>query len=282
MENLELTGKRSPGRYDPHPGKTNRIKFFKSQRERIITISVVFGLLVVWELFARAGSISAIIFPAPTLILETLFTGIFGGRYTEDLYYTITRIVAGFFIGGGTGLVLGMIMGWSPPIRKVLDPIVAALHPLPKFSLLPMVILMFGIGESSRIAMVTLASFFPMLITTMTGVMQINPAYYEVVNNYGGNTFDEFRKVVFPGSLPFIMSGARLSLRSSLTITIGVEMIFSNTGLGSRLWLAWETMRLTHMWSILILISILGVSFTWILNTSKEKITPWHQERRPD
>jgi ABC-type nitrate/sulfonate/bicarbonate transport system permease component len=258
------------------------MKFFKTQRERMLTISAVVILLISWEISARAGVISAIIFPAPTLILETLFTGIFSGRYTTDMYYTITRIMGGFFIGGGSGLILGMIMGWSPPIRKALDPIVAALHPLPKFSLLPMVILIFGIGESSRIAMVTLASFFPMLITTMTGVMQINPAYYEVVNNYGGNTFDEFRKVVLPGSLPFIMSGARLSLRSSLTITIGVEMIFSNTGLGSLLWLAWETMRLTHMWSVLIMISILGVSFTWLLNISKEKLTPWHQERRSE
>lgn len=258
------------------------MKFLKNQRERIMTISAVVAILIFWEISARAGMISAIIFPAPSLILETLFTGLFGGRYTQDLYYSFTRIIAGFFIGGGTGLILGMIMGWSPTIRKILDPIVAALHPLPKFSLLPMVILLFGIGESSRIAMVTLASFFPMLITTMTGVMQINPAYYEVVNNYGGNTFDEFRKVVLPGSLPFIMSGARLALRSSLTITIGVEMIFSNTGLGSILWLAWETMRLTHMWSILIIISILGVSFTWLLNLSKEKLTPWHQERRPD
>lgn len=258
------------------------MKFLITQRERIMTISVVVAILILWEISARAGRVSAIIFPAPSLILETLFTGLFGGRYTQDLYYTFTRIFAGFLIGGGSGLILGMIMGWSPIIRKILDPIVAALHPLPKFSLLPMVILLFGIGESSRIAMVTLASFFPMLITTMTGVMQINPAYYEVVNNYGGNTFDEFRKVVLPGSLPFIMSGARLALRSSLTITIGVEMIFSNTGLGSILWLAWETMRLTHMWSILIIISILGVSFTWLLNILKEKLTPWHQERRSD
>ena len=282
MENLESTRKGSPGRHEDHSGKTPRMKFFKTQRERMLTISAVVILLISWEISARAGVISAIIFPAPTLILETLFTGIISGRYTTDMYYTITRIMGGFFIGGGSGLILGMIMGWSPPIRKALDPIVAALHPLPKFSLLPMVILIFGIGESSRIAMVTLASFFPMLITTMTGVMQINPAYYEVVNNYGGNTFDEFRKVVLPGSLPFIMSGARLSLRSSLTITIGVEMIFSNTGLGSILWLAWETMRLTHMWSVLIMISILGVSFTWLLNISKEKLTPWHQERRSE
>jgi NitT/TauT family transport system permease protein len=252
----------------------------KSIRERLITIGIIFVAIITWEILARAGAISAIIFPAPSLILQTLFTGIFRGEYSEDLYYTFTRIFAGFFLGGGTGLILGMIMGWSPPIRKVLDPIVAALHPLPKFSLLPMIIILFGIGESSRIAMVTLAAFFPMLVTTMAGVMQINPTYYEVVENYGGNTFDAFRKVVLPGSLPIIMSGARLSLRSALTITVGVEMIFSNSGLGSVLWLAWETMRLTHMYSVLIIISLVGVGATWLLEFAKKKLTPWHQDTR--
>jgi NitT/TauT family transport system permease protein len=256
------------------------MNFFQRNRERLITTGIILVLLVVWEGLARAKLISSIIFPAPTLILQTLFRGIVGGEYTKDLYFTITRIFFGFLIGGSAGLLLGMIMGWSKPIRTALDPVVAALHPLPKFSLLPMVIILFGIGESSRIAMVTLASFFPMLITTMTGVLGINPTYYEVVENYGGNTFDAFRRVVLPGSLPFIMSGARLSLRSSLTITIGVEMIFSNTGLGSILWLAWETMRLTHMWSVLIIISILGMASTWVINFAKEKLTPWHQETR--
>lgn len=224
--------------------------------------------------------ISAIIFPAPSLILQTLFTGIISGEYSMDLYYTFTRIIGGFLIGGTAGLVLGLVMGWSRTVRRILDPIVAALHPLPKFSLLPMIIIIFGIGESSRIAMVTLATFFPMLITTMAGVMEINPTYYEVVDNYGGSTLDAFRKVVLPGSLPFVMSGARLSLRSALTITIGVEMIFSNTGLGSILWLAWETMRLTHMWSVLIIVSIIGMGLTWILEKAKQRLTPWHQEGR--
>jgi NitT/TauT family transport system permease protein len=114
----------------------------------------------------------------------------------------------------------------------------------------------------------------------MAGVMEINPTYYEVVDNYGGNTFDAFRKVVLPGSLPFVMSGARLSLRSALTITIGVEMIFSNTGLGSILWLAWETMRLTDMWSVLIIVSVIGMSMTWLLELAKKRLTPWHQEGR--
>lgn len=169
-------------------------------------------------------------------------------------------------------------MGWSRRIRGILDPIVAALHPIPKFALLPMVIIFFGLGKSSRIALVSIGTFFPMVVNAMTGVLQINPIYYEVMENYGASRFDIFRRVVVPGSLPFALSGARLSLRSSLTLTIGVEMVFGNTGLGSKLWLSWETMRMVDMYSILLIIALIGVGMVTLLEGTKRYLTPWHQE----
>jgi NitT/TauT family transport system permease protein len=245
----------------------------------LILVAIALGI---WESLARAEKLSKIIFPAPTLILQSLWKGILGGEFTEDFQISATRIVLGFLIGGGSGLILGMLMGWSRRLRGIFDPIIAALHPIPKFALLPMIIIFFGIGEASRIAMVSIGTFFPMVVNAMTGVMQINPIYYEVVENYGASRFDVFRKVVLPGSLPFALSGARLSLRSALTITIGIEMVFGNTGLGSKLWLAWETMRMTNMYSILLIIAIIGVVMLGFLDWIKKHLTPWHQENRTE
>ena len=236
----------------------------------------------IWEGLARAGKLSRIIFPAPTLILQSLWQGILNGEFNEDLQISATRIILGFLIGGGAGLILGMLMGWSRRLRGIFDPIIAALHPIPKFALLPMIIIFFGIGEASRIVMVSIGTFFPMVVNAMTGVLQINPTYYEVVKNYGGTRYDIFRKVVLPGSMPFALSGARLSLRSSLTITIGIEMVFGNTGLGSKLWLAWETMRMTNMYSILLIIAIIGVGMLSLLDWVKQQLIPWHQENRTE
>jgi NitT/TauT family transport system permease protein len=254
---------------------------FSQNRERLITFCLVAGFLSIWELLARLGKISPIIFPAPTIILRTFVNGFVNGIFTKDLVVSFSRIFSGFFFGGGTGLVLGLIMGWNPTTRKILDPIVAALHPVPKFAMLPMILIIFGLGETSRTVMVSIAAFFPMLVSTMSGVLQINPTYYEVVENYGASNLDIFRKVVLPGSLPYIMTGARLSLKSSLTITIGVEMVFGNNGLGSILWLAWETMRLTYMYSVILIVSIIGVGSVWLIETSKKFLLPWHQENRP-
>lgn len=116
----------------------------------------------------------------------------------------------------------------------------------------------------------------------MAGVVQVNPTYFDVVENYGVSRFDTFWRVALPGSLPLIITGARLSLRSALTLTIGVEMVFGNNGLGSELWLAWETMRMMDMYSTLLIVSVIGLGSNLVLERLKKNLISWHQEIRPE
>jgi len=247
-------------------------------RNRFYSFGLVALPVLMWEGLARAGLLSPIIFPAPSLILRAFVGGLIAGEYAQDLRITLSRVFLGFLIGGGCGLLLGLGMGWSRAMRETLDPIIAALHPIPKFALLPMVIIFFGIGETSRIAMVSIATFFPLLISTMYGVLQIPSNYFDVVKNYGGTRLDLLRKVVLPGSFPFVMTGARLSLQAALTITIGVELVFSNSGLGSILWMAWNTMRMTRLYSVILIVAIIGVVSTFLLEKLKRYLSPWHRE----
>ncbi len=277
---MESARKRSTQRIEADLKQSEATGFLARYRETLSTLGLIAAFLLFWEVMAQAGLASRIIFPAPSRILVNLYEGLLSGKYMQDTIFTFTRIFSGFIIGGGSALILGLIMGWSRRIRHILDPIVAALHPIPKFALLPMVIIFFGIGEASRTAMVSIGAFFPMLINTMVGVMQVNPTYYEVAENYGASRFDLFRKVALPGSLPFIMSGIRLSLKSSLTITIGIEMVFGNSGLGKALWLSWETMRMQDMYAILLMISVIGFGLTWALEKLKKYLIPWHQDVR--
>ena len=253
----------------------------KYTREHLITFGLVFGFLAIWEFCARTGKISALIFPPPTVIIQSFFIDLVHGVYTKDTLISLSRMFIGIVIGGGIGLILGLIMGWSKPVRKTIDPIISALLPIPKLTLLPMALIIFGLGETSRTVMVSISAFFPMLINAMVGVVQINPTYYEVVENYGASRFDVFRKVVLPGSLPLVLSGFRLSFQAALMITVGVEMMWGNTGLGSVLWLAWETMRMTNMYAVLIIISIIGVGFNRLLEYLQGVLLPWHHENRP-
>lgn len=241
---------------------------------------IVISFFLWWEFISQTGRVSALFFPAPTIIAATLVEMIQSGALAEDLIPTIRRVFLGFVIGGGSGLILGLSMGWSLRLRTVFDPIIAAIHPIPKISLLPVFLIIFGFGETSRVVMVAISAFFPMLINSMAGVTQINPTYFEVAKNYGANRWKIFRRVVLPGSLPMILTGARLSLTLSLLITIVIELRMGNVGLGTVIWLAWETLRTRNLYAVVIVLALLGMSFNFSIIWLKKYLVPWHEEAR--
>jgi NitT/TauT family transport system permease protein len=210
--------------------------------------------------------------------MARLYQWTVSGELFEEFSVTFKRVTLGFVYGGGIGLLLGLAMGWSSRLRTMLDPIVAALHPVPKLAILPVVLILFGIGESSRLILISFSTFFPMFINSMAGVLQINPTYFEVARNYGANRWHVFRRVVLPGSLPIVLSGARLALNLSLSITMAIELRFANNGLGAVLWLSWETLRTTYLYAAVVILALLGIGFNWSLLVVKKRMAPWHQE----
>jgi ABC-type nitrate/sulfonate/bicarbonate transport system permease component len=232
--------------------------------------------LIVWELLSRAGLISLLFFPPPSVILRALFEMITSGKITIHLTTTLARIGLGFLIGGVFGLILGLGMGWSPRLQKIADPIIAAVHPIPKIAIFPLIMIIFGIGEISKIVAIAVASFFPMLINSMAGVRQIHPIYFEVTQNYGASRWNTFKRVVLPGSLPMILTATRLSLNMALVITIAVELISANEGLGVMIWYAWQILRIEDLYASLIVISILGISLNQLLQWLSKRVVPWH------
>lgn len=278
MENLEQLKTRSTQRIKSGIKAESLIKMLIWIRGRLITVGTIAVFFIGWELLARAGLLSKLLFPYPTVIFGKLYVGITEGDYLEHLLITVTRLTSGFIFGGGTGLLLGMVMGWSRRIREIFNPLIAAIHPIPKFAILPVIIIAFGIGESSRIIIISIGAFFPMLINTMGGVLQINPTYYDVLENYGANQLDIFRRVVFPGSLPYLLTGARLSLKSSLTLSVGIEMVFGTSGLGTMLFRGWTSMNMPFVYSVLLIVSVIGIGSNAILERLKRVLVPWHQE----
>ena len=245
-------------------------------RLKWLSISLITLAFIYWEIGSRQGFISALFFPAPSTILETLFTTIKTGEILTALGATFSRLSVGLLIGGSCGLLLGLAMGWSRPLQVVIDPIISALHPIPKLAIFPLILVVFGIGEASKIAIVAISTFFPMLINTMAGVRQISPIHFEVAENYGANRFHTFTHVVVPGSLPLILVGARLALNTALVITVAVELLTAREGLGAMIWLAWETFRTEELFASLIVIALLGFSFNRILRYMQKRFLPWH------
>jgi len=236
-------------------------------------------ILLAWEAAARAGWISTLFFPPPSEVLATAYTLAVHGDLVQHTAVTLNRLLLGLVFGGVPGLLLGLLMGWSPRLRGALDPLISAVHPLPKIALLPLILIIFGIGEASKVVIAALGAFFPMVINTTAGVAAIPPVYFEVAENYGAGRREVFRRVVLPASLPLSLTGFRLAFNLALLLTIAAEIISARTGLGSLIWLAWETMRTTHLYASLLVIVLLGVGSTWLLQRIRHRLVPWHVER---
>lgn len=246
-------------------------------RAHWMTAALVLVMLGVWEWQVRAEHVSALFFPAPSRILLTLFRMIRHGDLVPHLTATLSRVGLGFGLGGGVGLLLGLFMGWSPRARDIFDPLVAAAHPIPKTAILPLVMLIFGIGETSKLVLVAVAAFFPMLINTVAGVCQISPIYFDVAQNYGAAPGKVVTRVILPGSLPLILTGARLALNTAFVITVVVEMMMAEKGVGAQIWLAWETLRTEELYAILLVIAVLGNGFNVLLRQIERRLLPWRE-----
>jgi NitT/TauT family transport system permease protein len=240
--------------------------------QALLVIAIV---LLGWEAVIRLGWYSGLFIPAPSSVVRSLAGSIASGSLVPHLSATLLRVGAGLLIGGGLGLCLGLAMGWWAPLRTTIDPIIAAVHPIPKLTLFPLFIVLLGIGESSKVMVVAAASFFPMVINTMAGVRQISPIYFDVARNYGASSAQVFRRVLLPGSLPLILSGVRLAANVAFLSTVAVEMVMAQQGLGSLVWLAWQVLRVEQLYATLVVISVLGVGLNATLNWLAHRGAPW-------
>jgi NitT/TauT family transport system permease protein len=240
---------------------------------------IVAATLIAWEWAVRNGRLSALFFPAPSVVAMTIVRLLRSGVLVTHTRATLLRVVCGLVLGGVPGLLMGLAMGWWRPLREALDPLVAAVHPLPKIAVLPLIMIIFGIGESSKIVAIAVGTFFPMLINGMAGVRQISPIHFEVAENYGASRFKVLTRVVIPRSLPLVLVGARLALNIALLFTIAIELVSAREGLGEMIWLAWQTLRTEQLYASLAVIGALGIGFNLLLQFSARHLVPWHAER---
>jgi NitT/TauT family transport system permease protein len=197
------------------------------------------------------------------------------------LWVSLFRIFSGFLLGAVPGIILGVVMGMNRTIRVALDPVISAIYVLPKIAILPLVMLIFGIGEMSKVVIVGIASFFLVLINTTVGVRDIDPIFFEAGKNYGANRLQMFYHVIIPGALPIIFAGLRLSLGTALIVIIAAEFVAAKYGLGYLIWFSWQTLLTENMFAGLVVVMVLGVLFTSGLQTIERWLMPWQRDERP-
>ena len=247
--------------------------------DRLISVVSPFLLLVAWEIAAQSKFIDTRFFPAPTTILRTLLKLLASGELWDNTVTSLVRLFWGVLLGGIPALVLGIVMGLYRPLRVAIDPLISATYPIPKSAILPLILLVFGLGESSKIVMVAIGVFYPVCINAMTGVMEINKIYFDVGNNFQASRWKVFRTIAIPGALPFIMSGIKLGVGMGLILIAIAEMIGAKSGLGYMIWNAWEILAVETMYVGLITIAFIGFLLSLVMNELETLLIPWKVER---
>ncbi len=261
-------------------GLSDQIEVRPADGSRWLWLAMPAAALCAWELAARLGLVSVLFFPAPSMIARTFCRLVVSGELPANTGIMLLRLLSGFVLGAVPGLCLGLLMGWLRPLRRLLDPVVAAFHPAPKMALLPIFMIILGLGEAPKLAIIALGAFFPMLISSMAGVRQIKPIYFEVAANYNASPLRVFTHVVVPGSLPLILAGVRLGFNSALHIVVAVELLTARRGLGAMIWFAWETMRTEELYAAVAVTVFLGVAFNALLKRTMPRLVPWQVELR--
>lgn len=247
---------------------------------RYLSLIIFTVFLLLWEILARTNIISPMFFPQPSRIFTALISAIGSGEIFNHTICSLYRLLVGFIIGGSCGLIIGIMMGWSKRIRHFMNPFVSAIHPIPKIAILPLVMVIFGIGEVSKLALIALTALFPMLINAYDGVRQIQPVYLDVANNLKCSRWLVFKELVLPGSLPFVMSGVRLSINTAFLLTVAIELVSAERGLGAYIWMAWQTLRVEKIYAALVIISILGITINLIHSQATSWLVPWQSQKQ--
>jgi NitT/TauT family transport system permease protein len=245
--------------------------------EKVLPALSVMIFLLAWELLVRWRGIAPIFLPAPTSIATFLWRMIADGTMEYHLGVTLLRIFAGFLAAAGTGIGLGLLMGMSRIVSRVADIWIAALYPLPKISLIPLLIIWLGTGEAYRIVISAITAFFPIVISTYAGVRQADRGLIKAAEDLGANTRQVQFKVVIPAAMPSILSGLQLGMGVTIILIVAAEMIggSSQSGMGYLLISSGQVMETEKVFASLVVLAVMGAAIMKLQQWVDRRVAPW-------
>jgi ABC-type nitrate/sulfonate/bicarbonate transport system permease component len=247
-------------------------------RERLLYLISPLGLIIIWQLLLMMGIGDRRFIPAPTDIAQRFVTLAASGELEWHTAVTLYRVCIGYVIGAIPAVAIGLLMAMFKPVRVFFDPLIAALFPIPKIALMPLLLLAFGFGDASKIALVAIAVFFPVIVNTYVGGANIDRIYWDVAKNYGASQMVMFTRVVFFGALPMIFAGLRIALAVSFIVLVASEFVATKSGIGYLIWNSWELLQVDIMFVGIVTIGILGLITSVVFQEIERRAIPWKTE----
>ncbi len=224
-----------------------------------IQVSSLVAIVALWEIGARYGWIDAFFWSQPSAIFTTMKTFFASGDAWVDIGYTFRSTIMGFVIGTVVGSALGLSFWWSKNYADIVQPYIICFESLPKLALAPLIVLVFGIGLASKVAIAIALTVVVSTLTTYAGVKTVDPDTVKLFYSLGASRWQVFRKLVIPFCLPWTISVLRVNIGLALTGAVVGEFIASQHGLGRAILYAGQTYEIALVWVAVLVLSTLSV-----------------------
>jgi len=246
---------------------------------RLIFIAALIGL---WELVVMYFDLPAFIVPAPSKVAFALYQGIASSLYTTHLYVTLSETLLGFVLGSGVAFLLGSIIAVSRTVEYYLYPLIVMFQAMPKVALVPLILIWFGLGISSKVVSAALVAFFPLMVNTIAGLRSADEDRINPVRSLSASRWQIFRMLQLPNAMPYLFAGLEIAMIFALIGAIVAELISAEKGLGMLMQSMSFTMDVAGQFSILFILAIVGLILNGLIGIVRRRVLFWDNARDGD
>jgi NitT/TauT family transport system permease protein len=258
-------------------------RFKKKRRmerlERMCYFVASFGILcVVWELTRAVGLIDPKLFPSIQAVLKACVAGVKNGTLQTHMYASFMRVLVSFAIGIVLAVIFGFLVGWFRVVRMFLDPVINFFRALPPIALIPLMIIFFGIGETSKIVVLSYAAFFPAMVVIYQALVGLDPIYIRAGKTLGATNLEIFRKIILPQLVPHIITACRVSLGVCWATLVAAELIAAQKGIGAMMVDAQNFFQMPPLVLGILIIGAISLVMDAAVKAIERKATSWQEK----
>ena len=237
--------------------------------------------LVGWESYVRFFQVSKLVLPPPTLVLVEWVNSLGDRLLWFHTWITVWETVLGFFFATVIGVGLGALLGKMPRLEKMLNPFIVATQVGPKVALVPLFVVWFGFGITSKVVIAAVLAFFPILLNTMLGVKSVDRGHREVLASLNATRWQSVVELEFPSALPYILTGMEVGVVLAIIGAVVGEYLGGSQGLGNLAVKEMNSYNTTALFAVIIHLSIIGFLFYGVVVACRRFLIPWHESAQP-
>jgi NitT/TauT family transport system permease protein len=256
-----------------------RRSFYERYEATIIGGLSVLVVVAIWQWAWSAGKISPLFFTGPSQIVRRFAEDWSGGHLKQDIAYSGVNFVIGVGAAILVGVIAGVVIGWYRRVAMVFEPFLITLYSTPRVALIPLVLIWFGIGIWSKVFIVFINAFFPVLINTIGGVKATDRDLLRAARAYCASDWQIFTTVVVPGAVPFILTGIRQAVALGLIGVVVGEMFGGSEGIGYMVTYGGQTFQTDSVFVGVAIIAVAGITLSWLAERLERHFSRWRPER---